>query len=366
MKKSFWGKRKNLFANNLSFGFLPSESAKIFEEFDSLFSRKIAKGSIFEKKRNQNCKKITDSEWIKPKTEVNKQKTNLDLCNTLLGNSQNYLACDLTKKEARVQVLNFINDNFSLVKKDPDLFSFLQKDETVFLNIPMDEETPEKRLLRPQAFIQENLLRRYVSTFCYRMDLVKARSQDELIKLSEKDRFLKILRSLKKDSNLQLLITDSQAIDIVHNWTLNENIAITTFSIVMAHVMSNGRLRLFEKGIQAFKNLKKGDSILIAEACNHNRMAEDIGTVQIPNKIEALFGKGSIQVDHAFGREFSQKDLKKYKLIIHCGGCMIDKQKMNARIEDLIESEIPLTNYGMILSYLHSADSLNRVLGPFL
>ncbi|MBI5346189.1 MAG: hypothetical protein HZB76_03505, partial [Chlamydiae bacterium] len=59
-------------AAGLSFGFLPSEAAKIFDEFDFLFSRKIAKGSIFEKKRNQNCKKIADSEWIKPKTEVNR------------------------------------------------------------------------------------------------------------------------------------------------------------------------------------------------------------------------------------------------------------------------------------------------------
>jgi len=280
-----------------------------------------------------------------------------------------YLMIDLSDITHHSQASSFIEENFSFMRREFRPFPFLEKGDLAFLNIPMDAETPEERLLRPQALIQENLLRRYIATIAYRMDLQKARSQDKKEREEEKRRFLGILFPLIQEDMIKVLITDSQAIDIIDPWTKdymgNSIIDITTFSILMAHLQSGGRLDIFTQGVEAFQNLQKEDKILIAEACNHNRIAEDIGTVQLPEKIRAYFNNEPPQIDHLFGRDFSNEKLKEYKLIIHCGGCMIDKQKMQARLHDLFELGVPITNYGVLLSFLQSAQTLKRTLKPF-
>jgi hypothetical protein len=101
---------------------------------------------------------------------------------------------------------------------------------------------------------------------------------------------------------------------------------------------------------------------LICEACNHNRIIDDIGTTQIPNLIKKRFGPDFIRIDFAFGREYQTKDFSEYKLILHCGGCMLDQQKMNSRLKDLEIHNVPITNYGLFISYLNSKNSLNDVL----
>jgi len=274
---------------------------------------------------------------------------------------------DLTDKNAKDLLVNFILNNCTPSNNQKLLFPYLKKDDIVFLNIPMDEETPEKRLLRPQAFVQEYLIRRFIPTFAYRMDLKKARSQNKHIQSREFLRFQKFLNLLNTSKNLKLLITDSQAIDIIHPWTLDDKgsplVDITTFSVIMAHQKAD--LSCFIKGINALEKLESNDKILIAEACNHNRIKEDIGSVQIPNKIHKHFGENKIQIDHCFGRDFTSFNLKDYKLIIHCGGCMLDMQKMQSRLNDLKESNIPITNYGLILSYFQSKQAFKRVLKPF-
>jgi [FeFe] hydrogenase H-cluster maturation GTPase HydF len=277
--------------------------------------------------------------------------------------SSPYLALDFLQRDTGQKLLPFIQKHAAFTKKTLDLFSSLTSKDIALLNIPMDEETPEGRLLRPQALIQEKLIRRFIPTMAYRMDLVKARSLDRRLRKEELLRFQKMLTLLGE--NLTLLITDSQAIDVVHEWTLGRPFHITTFSITMAHFMTGGKLETFIQGVEAFKKLQRGDKILIAEACNHNRIAEDIGTVQIPKKIEERFGKGAIHIDHAFGREFNTFKLSDYKLVIHCAGCMLDKQKIAARLEDLMESGVPITNYGVLLSYLTSPKTLERVVEPF-
>lgn len=277
------------------------------------------------------------------------------------------ISIDLSDNKTKDKLIDFILKAYKPKKKEKPLFAHLQKDDLVFLNIPMDEETPEKRLLRPQSFVQEHLIRRYISTFAYRMDLKKARSSDKNISNDEFLRFQKQIKILKNQNFLKLLITDSQAIDIVHKWTLDENnkpiVDITTFSVIMAHEKYD--LSTFINGIEAFQKLKENDKILIAEACNHNRIKEDIGTYQIPLKLNKYFGEGKIQIDHAFGRDFASYNLNNYKLIIHCGGCMLDKQSMQARIKDLQDTNVPITNYGIMLAYLNSKEAFSRVIKPF-
>lgn len=255
---------------------------------------------------------------------------------------------------------------------------FLSEDAMVFLNIPMDAETPSMRLLRPQALVQEEAIRSFASTLAYRMNLAHARSSNPALVDKERSRFLRALQPVLAHLGPKLIVTDSQAVDILHPWTLDpqtgeELVPFTTFSIAMIHRQSRGQLPLFVEGLEAFKRLKSGDRVLVAEACNHNRITEicnDIGMVQIPQKVEAQGGRGVI-VDHAFGREFPELEegggqgLGAYSLAIHCGGCMIDQQKMRARLLDLQEAGVPVTNYGLLLSYAHSPAALQRAMKPW-
>lgn len=264
-------------------------------------------------------------------------------------------------KKYRQLLLNFILNNFESKNYKMNLLPFIEKNGYYILNIPMDEETPPGRYLRPQQMVEEHITRQWAYPISYRMDLKKARSKNKKEGEEEKNRYLNFLDNLKKKP--KAVITDSQAIDVIHKWT-PEDIKLTTFSIVMVNYVTKGRLKLFADGIKAIKSIKKGDKILIAEACNHSRIAEDIGTIQIPGYMKKEYP--GVIVEHSFGREFGDdKDLKKYKLIIHCGGCMIDSQKMLARIRDLSDADVPFTNYGIFLSYVHGEDVLKRVLKPF-
>jgi [FeFe] hydrogenase H-cluster maturation GTPase HydF len=259
----------------------------------------------------------------------------------------------------RQRLLNFILDNFESKNHKIELLPFVSKDEYYILNIPMDEETPPGRYLRPQQMVEEYITRHWAHPVSFRMDLRKARSKNIEEVNEEKERFLSFLNNSKKRP--KVIITDSQAMDIMKNW-VPDDIMLTTFSIIMINYVTKGKLNLFAEGIKAMDSLKEGDKVLIAEACNHSRIAEDIGTVQIPNYISDKY-KGVI-VEHSFGREFD-KNLESYKLIIHCGGCMVDSQKMLARIRDLENVGVPVTNYGIFLAYIQGKDVLRRVLKPF-
>jgi hypothetical protein len=151
--------------------------------------------------------------------------------------------------------------------------------------------------------------------------------------------------------------------DIMKDWVPND-IELTTFSIMMINYVSRGRLKEFYNGIKAMDTLEEGDKILIVEACNHSRISEDIGIVQIPGYLKKHFP--GIKVEHNFGREFQENsELEKYKLIIHCGGCMITAQKLLARVRDLQTVGVPYTNYGIFLSYIQGEDALERVIRPW-
>jgi biotin synthase-like enzyme len=217
---------------------------------------------------------------------------------------------------------------------------YLTEDALVFLNIPMDAETPTMRLLRPQALVQEEAIRNFATTIAYRMDLNAARSADPAVSEKERQRFLKALKPVREHQGPAIIITDSQAVDIVHPWTMDSSsgeqlVPFTTFSIAMVQRQSRGALPVFAAGIEAFKNLKPGDRVLVAEACNHNRITElcnDIGMVQIPQKLQAAVSGGNggsgdddesrrVIVEHAFGREFPEiENLDKFALAVHCGG----------------------------------------------
>ena len=258
----------------------------------------------------------------------------------------------------RQELLNFILNNFESKNHKIELFPFIEKDEYYILNIPMDVETPPGRYLRPQAMSEEYITRNWAYPSSFRMNLGDARSNNSDV---EKKRFLDFINNFKKRP--KAIITDSQAMDIMHKW-VPEDIKLTTFSITMINYFSKGRLKDFVNGINAIKHLKDNDKVLIVEACNHSRIGEDIGTVQIPNFFKEHFPK--VILEHNFGREFQEnKELNKYRLIIHCGGCMISSQKLLARLRDLDNLKIPYTNYGLFLAYMQGEQALRKVLEPW-
>ena len=257
-------------------------------------------------------------------------------------------------KETYTKMVPFISGLKKKNKQVPLLPpKFVGPDKSIFLNIPLDIESPTGRLLRPQTMTIEFALRRLSTITAYNMNLKEARSPNYQ---NEYQRYLKNIQ------NASLIITDSQAIDIIHKWTPLST-PITTFSVMMANIQSGGKLTEFSRGINALSHLKKGDKVLICEACNHDRIGDDIGTVQLPTKLKKMYP--DIEIDWAFGRAYEDKKLSDYAVALHSGGCMISKQQMNARIQDHLESGVPVANYGLALSYLASPDALKRVMKPW-
>jgi [FeFe] hydrogenase H-cluster maturation GTPase HydF len=260
----------------------------------------------------------------------------------------------------RTELIEFILKNYIPKQDKTELLPFVKKDEYYVLIIPMDVETPPGRYLRPQAMVEEYITRQWAYPVSFRLDLGKARGTKEQAE-EERKRFNTFLNNFQKRP--QAMITDSQAMDIMKDWC-PKDIELTTFSIVMINYFSRGRLSEFATGVKALETLKSGDKVLIVEACNHSRIGEDIGTVQIPKHFAKKYP--GVVLEHNFGREFQDnKYLEHYKLIIHCGGCMISAQKLQARLRDLETVGVPITNYGVILSYLQGPAALERVLKPF-
>jgi [FeFe] hydrogenase H-cluster maturation GTPase HydF len=275
------------------------------------------------------------------------------------------LSADLSDPVSKEGVLAFIRKNYNRSGKTVDLLPFLGAEGFVALNIPMDEETPSGRLLRPQHVVLDYVLRHYIPFAGYRMNLADGRSPSALIRDAERQRYLQFIETLRSGPmGLQLIITDTQAVDLVIPWT-PEDIPITTFSLVMAHHQSVGNMKTLFEGSRELDSLASGDRVLIAELCNHDRKAEDIGTRQIPRLLRQRYGD-DVQVDFAEGRVFpAEEELKRYRLVIQCGGCMVDQQKYVSRIIDARRSGIPVTNYGFALSRLHNPEFMERVLRPW-
>jgi [FeFe] hydrogenase H-cluster maturation GTPase HydF len=260
----------------------------------------------------------------------------------------------------RATLIEFILKNYAPKQDKTELLPFITKDAYYILIIPMDVETPPGRYLRPQAMVEEYITRHWAYPVSYRLDLGKARGS-KVEAAEEFQRFTAFLKNFQ--TRPQAMITDSQAMDIMKDWC-PADIALTTFSIVMINYFSRGRLREFSDGVKALDGLKSGDKVLIVEACNHSRIGEDIGTVQIPKHFAKRYP--GVTIEHNFGREFQDnKQLDQYALIIHCGGCMISAQKLQARLRDLEMVGVPITNYGVLLSYLQGPAALQRVLTPF-
>ena len=145
-----------------------------------------------------------------------------------------------------------------------------------------------------------------------------------------------------------MVITDSQAFDKVSK-DVSTDILLTSFSILMARW--KGYLETAVKGVTALNRLNDGDRILISEGCTHHRQCDDIGTVKLPNWIRNYTGK-DLQFEFSSGTEFPD-DLTGYKLVIHCGACMLNEREVRYRMKCAMDQAIPFTNYGIAIAYIN-------------
>jgi [FeFe] hydrogenase H-cluster maturation GTPase HydF len=211
--------------------------------------------------------------------------------------------------------------------------------ELVVLVVPIDTEAPKGRLINPQVQAIRDLLDN--DAYCM---VVKERE------------LATAMDSLKHPP--ALVVTDSQAFLKVAGDTPRE-VPMTSFSILFAR--NKGDLAEFVRGAVAIDSLKSSDRILVAEACTHKPICEDIGRVKIPRWLRQYVG-GSLEFVHMQGHDFPD-DLSPYQLVIHCGACMWNRREMLARIARCKQANVPITNYGMTIAY--SLGIFERALEPF-
>lgn len=206
------------------------------------------------------------------------------------------------------------------------LGGLVDKNDVVMLVMPQDSEAPKGRLILPQV----QTIRELLNKECISINTVPENME-------------KALENLKNPP--KLIITDSQVFKEVYEKKPKESM-LTSFSILFAAY--KGDLREFAEGAKAVDNLNSSSHVLIAEACTHAPLSEDIGRVKIPNLLRKKFGK-EINIDIVSGTDFP-KDLKKYDLIIHCGGCMFSRVYLMNRIGMAEKRNIPITNYGVFIA----------------
>lgn len=230
--------------------------------------------------------------------------------------------------------------SLSKPEEPPSLVEGLVKPgDTAILVTPIDSSAPKGRLILPQ---QQTL---------------RALLDADACALVVKETMLKDALSQCKTPP-KIVITDSQAFEIVDKIT-NKDILLTSFSILMAR--QKGDLELTVQGVKALDSMKDGDKILIAEGCTHHRQCEDIGTVKLPRWIRE-YTKAEPEFVFTSGTEFPE-DLSPYKMVLHCGGCMLNPREMKYRQKTAKEMEIPITNYGIAIAYMKGI--LARSLEPF-
>lgn len=252
----------------------------------------------------------------------------------------------LQEKTHREKFLSDLKQNLlSIIPEDvlnlqPLTQNIIKQFQTVVLVVPLDLGAPKGRLILPQV------------------QMIRACLDTNAIVIITKETELKQTLERLKDKP-DIVICDSQVVKTVLN-IIPKDILFTTFSIIFSANKSDFKTML--EGIKAIKNLKPENKILIAEACSHHASKDDIGRVKIPKLLSKYLGF-EIKFDVSSGIDYPV-NLEQYSLIIHCGGCMINKKQMISRLNFAAEKNIPITNYGMVISFVNN--TLDRVTEPFI
>lgn len=237
------------------------------------------------------------------------------------------------------ELIKIIGENIPQdYEKSTIVGDLIKPGEICVLVTPIDSSAPKGRLILPQVQTIRDIL-----------------DNSGIAVVTKESELETTLESLSQPPCL--VITDAQAFAQVAR-VLPAHIPLTAFSVLFARY--KGNLETMINGIKAIEKLKRGDKVLIAEACTHHSQKDDIGTVKIPN----IFKKLEKEVDFDWCRGANYPDnLESYKLIIHCGACMLNRQQMMNRIKKAERANVPITNYGVFLAYANGI--LNRALEPF-
>lgn len=216
------------------------------------------------------------------------------------------------------------------IKNDKHIIAdLINPGDVIVLVVPIDSSAPKGRLILPQQQVIRDALEASATIVVSK----ETELEETLSKLSQKPK---------------AVITDSQAFEYVSK-IVPEDVYLTSFSILMSRY--KGNLEWQVNGAKAVENLKNGAKILISEGCTHHRQCGDIGTVKIPKWLRKYTNKEFVY-EFTSGGEFPS-DLSGYDLIIHCGGCTLNEQEMKYRISKAAEYGVPITNYGVIISYMN-------------
>jgi len=234
-------------------------------------------------------------------------------------------------------ILDILPPSFS--NQPPLISDIIKKDDLIVLIIPIDNEAPKGRVILPQVQVLRDALDSNAAAI-----VVQDTEYPSIL-----DRF---------KEKVDLVICDSQVVDKMVAGT-PENVNCTTFSIVFSRF--KGDLIEEVRAVRMLDKITENDKILIAEACSHHPNEDDIGRVKIPRWLKKHLGFDA-KIDIYSGRDYPD-NLSDYKLIIHCGGCMITRNEKLSRMRRAGEANVPITNYGIIISYMQGV--LERVLSPF-
>ncbi|MBN2338136.1 MAG: [FeFe] hydrogenase H-cluster maturation GTPase HydF [Acidobacteria bacterium] len=221
----------------------------------------------------------------------------------------------------------------------PILGDLISPGEVVVLVVPIDLEAPRGRLILPQVQSIRDVL------------------DHDSCCLVVKERELRgALDRLREPP--ALVVTDSQVFLRVAG-DVPDSVPLTSFSILFARL--KGDLREFVRGVKAVDRLRRGDRVLVLEACTHHPIGEDIGRVKIPRWLRQYTGT-DLEFVHLQGHDFPE-DIGSYRLVVHCGSCMLNRREVISRILRCREAGVPITNYGVAITY--SLGALDRALSPF-
>lgn len=230
----------------------------------------------------------------------------------------------------------------TLAPKDSEqklIADLLNPGDLVVLVTPIDESAPKGRMILPQV----QMIR----------DILDANAFSIIVKETE---LAGVLDKIGND--VRMVVTDSQVFKIVSE-IVPENIPLTSFSILMARY--KGFLETAVDGVSALQHLQNGNRVLIAEGCTHHRQCNDIGTIKIPNWLR-MFTGNHITIDTCSGTEFPD-DLSPYKVVLHCGGCMLNEREVQYRMKCAVDQQVPFLNYGLTIACMQGI--LKRSLQPF-
>ena len=219
------------------------------------------------------------------------------------------------------------------------LDGLVEKGDRVVCVCPIDESAPKGRIILPQVqLIRDCLDRHATSIVCQPAELPDA---------------------LDRAGAGALVVTDSQAFGEVRRAVEGHDVRLTSFSILFAR--QKGDLAEFLKGVAAVKNLKDGDTVLIAEGCTHHRQCNDIGAVKIPKALAKLSGGKKLNFVFSSGATFGLSDRSGIALVVHCGGCMLTRREVLRRIDCAKEAGVPIVNYGILLAAANGLSDVSEI-----